>query len=99
MCKVPSHVAHQRGTSRKQVRSDGGLGVVGARGRPGAEGEQEAEVEGEQEVEAEGGMGGVPLTNGLCSSITELKHIKAVKEPWCQSSQYKALIKMLWILV
>ncbi|KAG1751047.1 hypothetical protein EDB19DRAFT_1268490 [Suillus lakei] len=21
--------------------------------------------------------------NGLCSSITESKHIKAVKEPWC----------------
>jgi len=24
--------------------------------------------------------------NGLCSSITESKHIKAVKESWCQSS-------------
>jgi hypothetical protein len=24
--------------------------------------------------------------NGLCSSITESKHIKAVKEPWHQSS-------------
>ena len=26
--------------------------------------------------------------NGLCSSITELRHIKAVKEPWCHSSCY-----------
>ncbi|KAG0705614.1 hypothetical protein DFH29DRAFT_980850 [Suillus ampliporus] len=33
--------------------------------------------------------------NGLCSSITELKHIKAVKEPWCHSSRYKALGQML----
>ncbi|KAF8808511.1 hypothetical protein BYT27DRAFT_7222876 [Phlegmacium glaucopus] len=33
--------------------------------------------------------------NGLCSSITESKHIKAVKEPWCRSSHYKALGQML----
>ncbi|KAG1871546.1 hypothetical protein F4604DRAFT_1881168 [Suillus subluteus] len=33
--------------------------------------------------------------NGLCSSITEMKHIKAVKEPWRHSSRYKALGKML----
>ncbi|KAG0693757.1 hypothetical protein DFH29DRAFT_1038013 [Suillus ampliporus] len=33
--------------------------------------------------------------NGLCSSITEAKHIKAVKEPWRHSSQYKALGQML----
>lgn len=33
--------------------------------------------------------------NGLCSSITESKHIKAVKKPWCQSSQYNALQQML----
>ncbi|KAH9986224.1 hypothetical protein BJV77DRAFT_1061839 [Russula vinacea] len=33
--------------------------------------------------------------NGLCSSITESKHIKAVKEPWRRSSQYKALAQML----
>ncbi|KAG2029184.1 hypothetical protein BDR03DRAFT_936876 [Suillus americanus] len=33
--------------------------------------------------------------NGLCSSITESKHIKAVKEPWCRSSRYKALGQML----
>src|ERR1700678_582553 len=37
--------------------------------------------------------------NGLCSSITESKHIKAVKEPWRRSSRYRALIQMLWILV
>jgi hypothetical protein len=37
--------------------------------------------------------------NGLCSSITESKHIKAVKEPWCRSSRYRALIQMLQILV
>jgi hypothetical protein len=36
--------------------------------------------------------------NGLCSSITESKHIKAVKEPWRRSSRYKALIQMLRIL-
>lgn len=37
--------------------------------------------------------------NGLCSSITESKHIKAVKEPWRQSSRYHALIQMLRTLV
>jgi hypothetical protein len=33
--------------------------------------------------------------NSLCSSITESKHIKAVKEPWQCSSHYKALGQML----
>lgn len=33
--------------------------------------------------------------NGLCTSITELKHIKAVKEPWRHSSKFKALGQML----
>ncbi|KAJ6563752.1 hypothetical protein B0H10DRAFT_2445344 [Mycena sp. CBHHK59/15] len=33
--------------------------------------------------------------NGLCSSITESKHIKAVKELWRRSSRYKALPRML----
>ncbi|KAG2740823.1 hypothetical protein P692DRAFT_201842419 [Suillus brevipes Sb2] len=33
--------------------------------------------------------------NGLCSSITESKHIKAVKEPWRQSSRFEALSQML----
>jgi hypothetical protein len=33
--------------------------------------------------------------NGLCSLITETKHIKAVKEPWRHSSHYKALGQML----
>jgi hypothetical protein len=33
--------------------------------------------------------------NGLCSSITESKHIKAVKEPWRCSSRFKALVQML----
>ncbi|KAG1856020.1 hypothetical protein DFJ58DRAFT_716121 [Suillus subalutaceus] len=33
--------------------------------------------------------------NGLCSSIMESKHIKAVKEPWRQSSRYNALGQML----
>jgi hypothetical protein len=33
--------------------------------------------------------------NGLCSSITESKHIKAVKEPWWCSSHYEALSQML----
>ncbi|KAJ6579813.1 hypothetical protein B0H10DRAFT_2341961 [Mycena sp. CBHHK59/15] len=37
--------------------------------------------------------------NGLCSSITESKHIKAVKEPWHRSSHYKALAQMLIMLV
>lgn len=37
--------------------------------------------------------------NGLCSSITESKHIKAVKEPWRQSSRYHALEQMLWTIV
>ena len=33
--------------------------------------------------------------NGLCSSIMELKHIKAVKEPWRHLNWYKALGQML----
>jgi hypothetical protein len=33
--------------------------------------------------------------NGLCSSITESKHIKAVKEPYRQSSHFEALGQML----
>jgi len=35
--------------------------------------------------------------NGLCSSITESKHIVAVKKPWRQSSRYEALRQMLTI--
>ncbi|KAI9459974.1 hypothetical protein HD554DRAFT_2323915 [Boletus coccyginus] len=38
-------------------------------------------------------MFGVP--NGLCSSITESWHIKAVKEPWHRSNRYEALGQML----
>ncbi|KAF8877778.1 hypothetical protein BD779DRAFT_1448216, partial [Infundibulicybe gibba] len=38
-------------------------------------------------------MFGVP--NSLCSSITESKHIKAVKEPWHHSSHFHALGQML----
>lgn len=33
--------------------------------------------------------------NGLCSSITESKHIKAVKEPYRRSSHFEALGQML----
>ncbi|KAM6489110.1 hypothetical protein JOM56_015424 [Amanita muscaria] len=33
--------------------------------------------------------------NGLCSSITEAKHIKAVKEPWRRSNRNKPLKQML----
>ncbi|KAH9023764.1 hypothetical protein EDB85DRAFT_1870528, partial [Lactarius pseudohatsudake] len=33
--------------------------------------------------------------NGLCSSITESKHIKAVKEPWRRSNRFDALSQML----
>jgi hypothetical protein len=33
--------------------------------------------------------------NGLCSSITESKHIKAVKEPWRRSNCFEALGQML----
>jgi len=33
--------------------------------------------------------------NGLCTSITESKHIKAVKGPWRHSNRYKALSQML----
>ncbi|KAG2108411.1 uncharacterized protein F5147DRAFT_799705 [Suillus discolor] len=35
--------------------------------------------------------------NGLCSSITENKHIKAVKEPWRRSSRFRTLGQMLLI--
>ncbi len=37
------------------------------------------------------------MPNGLCSSITESKHIKAVKEPWRRSSRFEALGQMLVI--
>jgi hypothetical protein len=33
--------------------------------------------------------------NGICSSITESKHIRAVKEPWRRSSRNQALFQML----
>jgi hypothetical protein len=33
--------------------------------------------------------------NGLCSSITKSKHIKAVKEPWRRSNRFNALGQML----
>lgn len=33
--------------------------------------------------------------NGLCSSLTESRHRKAVKEPWRRSSGYLALGQML----
>ena len=33
--------------------------------------------------------------NGLCSSITESKYVKAVKEPWRCSNCFKALMQML----
>lgn len=33
--------------------------------------------------------------NGLCSSITESKHIVAVKKPWRRSNRYEALKQML----
>ena len=35
--------------------------------------------------------------NGLCSSITESKHIQAVKRPWRRSNHYQALGQMLVI--
>lgn len=35
--------------------------------------------------------------NGICSSITENKHIKAVKRPWRRSSRYKAMSQMLLV--
>lgn len=37
--------------------------------------------------------------NGLCSSITESRHITAVKEPWRRSNQFNALPQMLTIMV
>ena len=33
--------------------------------------------------------------NGLCSSITESKHIDAVKKPWRRSNRFNALRQML----
>src|ERR1700678_1950616 len=42
-------------------------------------------------------MFGAP--NGLCSSITKSKHIKAVKEPWRRSNRFKALIQMLCTII
>ncbi|KAI0246059.1 hypothetical protein BJV78DRAFT_1136045, partial [Lactifluus subvellereus] len=36
--------------------------------------------------------------NGLCSSITESKHIKAVKEPWRHLNHFNAIVQMLQTL-
>jgi hypothetical protein len=33
--------------------------------------------------------------NGLCSSITESMHIRAIKKPWQHSNHYNALGQML----
>ena len=33
--------------------------------------------------------------NGLCTSITESKHIKAIKQPWRRSNRFNALGQML----
>ncbi|KAE9388501.1 hypothetical protein BT96DRAFT_781847, partial [Gymnopus androsaceus JB14] len=33
--------------------------------------------------------------NGVCSSITESRHITAVKKPWRRSNHYNALSQML----
>ena len=35
--------------------------------------------------------------NGLCTSITEAKHIKAVKEPWRRTNRYQPLKQILYI--
>ncbi len=35
--------------------------------------------------------------NGLCSLITESRHITAVKKPWRRSNRYNALSQMLLI--
>ena len=35
--------------------------------------------------------------NGLCSSITESKHIKAVKRPYRRTNRFQALGQMLLI--
>jgi hypothetical protein len=37
--------------------------------------------------------------DGLCSSLTESKHIKVVKEPWRRSSRFRALVQMLWTII
>ena len=36
--------------------------------------------------------------NGLCSSITESKHIQAVKEPWQRTNHCHPLLQMLLII-
>jgi len=35
--------------------------------------------------------------NGLCTSITEAKHIKAVKEPWRRTNRHQPLKQILYI--
>lgn len=35
--------------------------------------------------------------NGICSTITESRHITAVKKPWQRSNRYNALSQMLLI--
>jgi len=56
MCKVPTYVARQRGTSGRRVGSSGGSGAVGvtSRSEPGVGAEGERRVEAEAEAEAEG---------------------------------------------
>ena len=35
--------------------------------------------------------------NGICTSITEAKHIKAVKEPWQRTNHHQLLSQILYI--
>ena len=37
--------------------------------------------------------------NGLCSSITESKHIEEIKDPWRRSSRHLALYQILKVLL
>lgn len=37
--------------------------------------------------------------NGTCTSLTESKHIKVVKEPWRRSNRFRALVQMLRIII
>ena len=37
------------------------------------------------------------VPNGLCTSIMEAKHIKAIKEPWRRTNHYKPLKQILYI--
>jgi len=64
-------VARQHSTSGRRIRSDGGSGAVGARGKPGAGGEREAEGKGKGKGVPSDELIGISRSGSLIGLRTE----------------------------